>query len=94
VPRRLLAAAVDARALAEHPPVLDPLGQPLDGALVRTLAWVVALNGALLTDGLTTGLPAPGAAIGRELTGSLLVGWGADAADLTAARDLAQRWAS
>jgi AcrR family transcriptional regulator len=93
VPRRLLAAAVDAGALAEHPPVLDPLGQPLDGALVRTLAWVVALNGALLTDGLTTGLPATGAAIGRELTASLLRGWGADPADLTTARDLAAAWA-
>lgn len=94
VPRRLLAAAVEAGVLVEHPQVLDPLGQPLDGALVRTLAWVVALNGALLTDGLTTGLPATGAAIGRELTASLLVGWGADPAHLTTARDLAHGWAS
>jgi AcrR family transcriptional regulator len=93
VPRRLLAAAVAVGALADHAEVLDPLGQPLDGAFVRTLAWVVALNGALLTDGLTTGLPATGAAIGRELTVSLLAGWGADPTDLTTARDLALGWA-
>jgi hypothetical protein len=82
VPRRLLADATALGALDAPAPTTDPLGQPLDGALVRTLAWVVALNGALLTDNLATGLPATGAAIGRQLTASLLRGWGADADEL------------
>lgn len=76
-PRRLLAAAVEAGALAGHDAVADPLDQPLDGALVRTLAWVVALNGALLVDGLATGMPTTGALLGREITTTLLRGWGA-----------------
>jgi AcrR family transcriptional regulator len=93
VPRRLLAAATDTGALHPHRIVLDPLGQPIDGALVRTFSWIVALNGALLVDGLTTGLPATGATLGTEITHSLLRGWGADAATLTDARLLSQPWA-
>lgn len=77
-PRRLLAAAVEAGALSAHDPVADPLDQPLDGALVRTLAWLVALNGALLVDGLGVGMPTTGALLGREITATLLRGWGAD----------------
>ncbi|CAN5628364.1 hypothetical protein BH20ACT2_BH20ACT2_00340 [soil metagenome] len=92
VPRRLLAAAVDAGALHPHRPVVDPLDQPVDGALVRTLAWVVALHGALLVDGLTTGLPFAGDTLGSELTDSLLRGWGAEPDALSAARDLAHGW--
>lgn len=92
VPRRLLAAAADVEALQPHRPVSDPLDQPVDGALVRTLAWVVALHGALLVDGLTTGLPFAGDALGAELTDSLLRGWGADPDDLSVARDLARGW--
>ena len=57
--------------------------------MARTLAWVVALNGALLTDGLVTGLPTTGAALGTELTRTLLRGWGARSAPLREARDLA-----
>ncbi|HEX7131292.1 MAG TPA: TetR family transcriptional regulator [Iamia sp.] len=76
-PRRLLAAAVEAGALTPHEPVADPLDQPLDGALVRTLAWLVALNGALLVDGLGVGVPTTGALLGQEITAAFLRGWGA-----------------
>ncbi|QYG91426.1 TetR family transcriptional regulator [Iamia sp. SCSIO 61187] len=88
VPRRLLAAAVDQGALRPHQPVADPLDEPLDGALVRTFAWVVALNGALLVDGLATGIPTTGARLGEEITDALLRGWGADPATLATARTL------
>lgn len=84
-PRRLLAAAVEAGALAPHDAVADPLDQPLDGALVRTLAWLVALNGALLVDGLATGMPTTGARLGQEITLTLLRGWGAEPEALDAA---------
>jgi AcrR family transcriptional regulator len=94
VPRRLLAAAVDAGALLPHRSVVDPLEVPVDGALMRTISWVVALNGALLAEGLTTGLPTTGASLARELTHSLLLGWGADPAELDTARDLADSWAA
>lgn len=88
-PRRLLAAAVEVGALAPHDPVADPLDEPLDGAVVRTFAWVVALNGALLVDGLVTGLPTTGTALGEEITVALLRGWGAEADRLAAARPIA-----
>ena len=42
LPRRLLASATAAGALDEPSPVLDPLGNPLDGTLGRTFAWIVA----------------------------------------------------
>jgi AcrR family transcriptional regulator len=90
-PRRLLAAAVEAGALAPHHAVSDPLDQPLDGALVRTFAWMVALNGALLVDGLATGMPTTGVLLGREITATLLRGWGADADLLAAATAHADR---
>jgi AcrR family transcriptional regulator len=89
VPRGLLAEAVEVGALAADPGQPDPIDQPLDEAVVRTLAWVVAMNGALLADELTTGLPTTGVHLGDHLTTSLLQGWGATAADLAAARDLA-----
>ncbi|HRW39569.1 MAG TPA: hypothetical protein P5254_17860, partial [Aquihabitans sp.] len=60
--------------------------------LGRTFAWVLALNGALLADGLVTGLPTTGALLGAQLTDALLLGWGADADDLGAARRLAEPW--
>ena len=81
-----------AGALLPHRAVVDPLAEPVDGDLVRTIAWIVALNGALLADGLTTGLPTTGAALASELTHSLLLGWGADPEALDAARDLADSW--
>ncbi|WCO67604.1 TetR family transcriptional regulator [Iamia majanohamensis] len=89
VPRRLLAEAVAAGALAAEADAPDPIDRPLDEAVVRTLAWVVAMNGALLADELTTGLPTTGVHLGEHLTTSLLRGWGADPADLAAAAALA-----
>lgn len=88
VPRRLLADAAAVGALADPEPEADPLGHPVEVALVRTLAWVVALNGALVADDLTTGLPTTGRHLGRSLTDALLRGWGASAADLAAATAL------
>ena len=89
VPRRLLAAAEEAGALGPHPPVRDPLDDPVDGTIVRTLAWLVAMNGASLADRLTTGMPITGTALGTEVTAALLAGWGAPTDDLAAARDVA-----
>ena len=94
VPRRLLGEATEVRALEAGPTTTDPVGQPLDPTLVRTFAWVVALNGALMVDSLTTGLPSTGPALGDELTGALLRGWGARPGELAAARDLAHQLAT
>jgi AcrR family transcriptional regulator len=93
LPRGLLAGAEQAGALQPAAPAADPLGQPLDGTLTRTLAWVVALNGALLVDGLATGAPVTGAGLGEQLTGTLLLGWGAPTDHLRPARDLSRGWA-
>lgn len=92
VPRQLLVHAAEVGALDAAGDAVDPLGQPADGDLVRTISWVVALNGALLTDGLVMGLPTTGTVLGRELTAALLAGWGADADDLSAARAAALGW--
>ena len=92
VPQRLLADAAHVGALRGDHPVADPIGGLVEVALVRTLAWVVALNGALLTDGLVTGLPTTGVALGSQLTDALLVGWGADPAQLRAARSASASW--
>ncbi len=91
-PRRLLADAVTAGALEPPPPATDPLDHPLDGDVLRTLAWVTALNGALLIDRLDTGVPTSGAVLGAELTRALLRGWGADPTHLDAARTLCAGW--
>jgi AcrR family transcriptional regulator len=90
VPRRLLAAAVEAGALDPHAPVADPIDEPIDGALLRTFSWVVALNGALLTDSIATGLPTTGVRLGEEITDALLRGWGADPDRLIAVRTFAR----
>jgi AcrR family transcriptional regulator len=92
VPQRLLAAAVDVGALRAGGPVEDPIGGAVDASFARTLAWVVALNGALLTDGLVTGLPTTGAVLGTQLTDALLAGWGADPEALAAARTRSAAW--
>jgi len=89
VPRRLLAAAESVGALEPLADNADPLDDPLDGSLLRTFAWIVALNGALMADGLTTGLPTTGSALGVVVTDALLRGWGAPSADLGAGRELA-----
>jgi AcrR family transcriptional regulator len=91
VPHRLLADAAAVGALAAGDPASDPVGTPLDPDLMRTFAWVVGMNGALLVDGLSTGLPSTGHALGVELTAALLRGWGA-APDLSGeAAELARR---
>ena len=92
LPRRLLAAAAEVGALRTGDRSADPLGTPVGASLGRTFAWVLALNGALLADGLVTGLPTTGALIGTQLTDALLLGWGADPDHLGAARALADRW--
>jgi AcrR family transcriptional regulator len=92
LPRRLLAAAVDVGALAHADPIHDPTGSPQDGAYVRTIAWVAALNGVLLGDALVVGMPTTGAQLGADLTDAVLRGWGADPASLAAARSLTQTW--
>lgn len=88
-PRRLIDRAVAVGALAAHEPVADPLDEPLDGSLVRTLAWIVALNGALLVDEIAAGLPTTGVRLGEEITDALLRGWGAPTERLGAGRALA-----
>lgn len=90
VPQGLLADAALAGALRPDDPAADPLHAPVDPAFARTIAWVVAMNGALLVDGLVIGLATTGAALGRQLTDALLVAWGADPAHLDAARPLAR----
>ena len=86
VPHELLRAAVQIGALSPHPGSTDPLGEPLDGEVLRTFSWIVAMNGALMVDSLSTGLPSTGVGLGRELTTSLLTGWGASRDQLAAAR--------
>jgi AcrR family transcriptional regulator len=92
LPRRLLAEAASVGALRAEGGATDPLGNPLEVALARTFAWVLALNGALLADGLVTGLPTTGALIGSQLTDALLVGWGADPSLVAAGRAASARW--
>lgn len=92
-PRRLLADAVTAGALERPDPASDPIEHPLDGDVLRTFAWVTALNGALLLDRLDTGVPTTGAVLGAELTRALLRGWGADPTHLDTARALSYGWA-
>jgi AcrR family transcriptional regulator len=89
VPRELLGGAVSEGALVPPGERRNPLGEPLDGDVLRTFAWVVALNGALMVDSLAMGLPSTGAALGNEITASLLSGWGADAVLLAAGREVA-----
>ena len=89
LPRRLLAEATAAGALETAPPADDPVGSPIDGDQLRTFAWVVALNGALMIDGLTTGAPSTGAALGTEITATLLRGWGAEPERSRSARERA-----
>ncbi len=86
LPRQLLSEAAASGALEAPAPAEDPIGSPFDGDLLRTFAWIVALNGALMIDGLSTGAPSTGAALGGEITSALLRGWGADPLRSAAAR--------
>ena len=90
VPRRLLAAATMSGALHEQPFTSNPLEEVLEGSMLRTFAWVLGLNGALMADGLSTGLPTTGAALGEVLTQGLLQGWGASPNDSAIARSVAE----
>lgn len=86
VPRRLLADARVARAVDAADPPTNAIGEMVDLDLTRTLGWVVALNGALLTDALTTGLTVTGRQLGAEITATFLRGWGASVDDVERAR--------
>ncbi len=90
VPRRLLAAATATGALHAQPLTSNPLEEVLEGSMLRTFAWVLGLNGALMADGLSTGLPTTGSALGDVLTQALLQGWGASLEELSAAREVAE----
>lgn len=92
LPRNLLAEGVRAKALDAPPDAHNPAGDPVDGAMARTLTWIAAMNGVLLLDGLGAIVPLPSLALGRDLTGSVLRGWGADPSLLTTARTLADSW--
>jgi hypothetical protein len=92
LPRRLLASAVQVGALEAPKPVLNAAGEPVEAEMVRTLAWISAMNGALLLDRLGTGAAITGFALGVEITGSLLRGWGADVGVLVEARATATGW--
>jgi hypothetical protein len=92
LPRQLLADAVDAGALQPAPSVRNHAGDPVDGSMARTLGWIAALNGVLLLDRLDTAVPLPGRALGRDLTLSILRGWGADPTALDDARAIADDW--
>lgn len=94
LPRRLLADATATGALGDPGDTLDPVGDVVDGHLLRTVEWTLALNGALMADRLATGLPATGELLGARLTGALLAGWGADRGASGPARALADRWRS
>ncbi|MCB1029698.1 MAG: TetR/AcrR family transcriptional regulator [Acidimicrobiales bacterium] len=92
VPQGLLAHAAQVGALNNHGGALDLAGVPLEVALGRTLAWVLALNGTLLADGLVTGLASTGAALGTQVSDAMLIGWGADPDSLAVARSLSSKW--
>lgn len=94
VPRQLLQRAQDVGALEHHEQASNPVGEALDCTIVRTFGWVLALNGALMSDELSTGMPTTGAALGAELTGALLRGWGAQPVDVATARRLADELAA
>lgn len=91
VPRGLLEQGARCGAIDPAVEQTDPVGAPLDGDLTRTLAWVVALNGALLVDELSTGIPSTGAQLGSTITHALLRGWGADPTAVDAARAAAEQ---
>lgn len=94
LPRRLLAGAVEVRALEPPKPVVNPAGEPVDAEMARTLAWISAMNGALLLDRLDIGVAISGSALGAEMTESLLRGWGADPAVVAEARTETERWST
>lgn len=89
LPQQLLRDAAAIGALDQGTAGPGPIDDPLPVDLVRTLAWVTALNGALMVDRLSAGIPTTGIHLGREITAALLTGWGADRHLVARARDLA-----
>ena len=84
-PRELIDDAVEAGAL-------DPADR-----LERALRWLAALNGVLRVDvpGAARSAPVPGRThLARSLTEDLLVGWGADRADVEVATSQVERLAA
>jgi hypothetical protein len=82
--RMALADAVDCGALDADPADADHL--------VRTLTWIAAMNGTLLTDRVRTGLSVSSRVIGEALVAALLVGWGARPEVSEDARLISMRW--
>ncbi len=89
VPRQLLCRARQSGALDGDAHNTSPIGDELEVDLLRTLSWITSLNGALLTDRLSTGLPTTGALLGTDITRALLIGWGASPEQVEAARQVA-----
>lgn len=90
VPAAMAVLAVPSSLLldAERCGAVDPADDPL----TRTLVWVAALNGALLAGRVRAGLPLTTSDLADHLTATVLLGWGAPADDVAAARALAQPW--
>lgn len=93
IPRQLLQRA-EATGALENEVSNNSAGVSMDAPMMRTYGWILAMNGALLSDELRTGMPTNGVALGSELTKALLRGWGASPADLAAARHLADELAA
>lgn len=84
MPRRLLVDAIGCAAIAADPGDADQL--------VRTLTWIAAMNGTLLTDRVRTGLSVPSRVIGESLVAALFLGWGAPSELSDDARLISLQW--
>lgn len=82
VPRTLLLRAAGVGAITSES----------DEQVGRTLAWVAAINGALLAGRVRTGLAVGPTSLAESITRSLLAGWGAPIDQVDGARVLALRW--
>jgi len=82
VPRLLLVRAAGVGAITTEP----------DEQVGRTLAWVAAINGALLAGRVRSGLAVGPTSLAESITRSLLIGWGAPVDLVDSARVLALRW--
>jgi AcrR family transcriptional regulator len=82
VPRTLLLRAAGAGAITNE----------ADEQVGRTLAWVAAINGALLAGRVRSGLAVGPTSLAESISRSMLVGWGAPIDLVDSARVLALRW--
>ena len=82
VPRTLLLRAAEAGAITNE----------ADEQVGRTLAWVAAINGALLAGRVRSGLAVGPTSLAESISRSMLVGWGAPIDLVDSARVLALRW--